>query len=96
LAQNVGSPIVGHRKYGGVYRLLPKLKFLPQKFPYISYTFTGKLDLTDLHLLDVYLVDVCRVYDIALAPCRLGVTRYPYWHKNWLKISESGIQYFAW
>jgi hypothetical protein len=28
------------------------------KIPYISYTFTGKLDLTDVHLPDVYLPDV--------------------------------------
>jgi hypothetical protein len=32
--------------------------FRKSKFPYISYTFTGKLDLADVYLPDVYLPDV--------------------------------------
>jgi hypothetical protein len=31
---------------------------LENQFPYISYTFTGKLDLTDVHLPDVHPPDV--------------------------------------
>jgi hypothetical protein len=36
--------------------------FRKSKFPYISYTFTGKLGLTDVHPPDVYLVDVHLTY----------------------------------
>jgi hypothetical protein len=41
-----------------VPRPKPQTHFRKSQFPYISYIFTGKLDLADMHLPDVYLPDV--------------------------------------
>ena len=56
------------------FRAKGKAVFENQKIPRISYTFTGKLDLTDVHLPDVYLVDVHLTYGgVHLNVCLIGV-----------------------